>query len=279
MKRQPTIMNWALTVLLSAFPNVVWGAAADSAPASRLVRYGARDVIPLYGQLRYTTMIVLPAEERILDFICGDKEFWIVSGNQNLAYVKPAKTGARSNLNLITASGNVYSFLLTEVSELHGREPDLKVYVELAEPLMIAAAGGRPAFVAAQEVDDYRAQLDLAKEEARKATAAAQAGLEEAIAAFRSSYPLKLRFTYRVAMNEKPFFVTAMFHDDRFTFIQARSPEPPALYELKDGRPSLVNYDYRDGVYIVSKILDRGYLAIGERRLPFDRAEEADAHR
>jgi len=269
------IKNWAraLSIGLLSFSNVVAGTAAEGGPSSRLVRYKLTDVVSLNAQLRYTTLIVLPAEERILDFVCGDKEFWIVNGNQNLAYIKPAKSGARTNLNLITASGNVYSFLLTEVSELHGREPDLKVYLELVEPSMIAAAAGRPAFVSAQQVDDYRAQLDAAKEEARTASERARTGLEDSIAAFRSTYPLKLRFTYRFAANDKPFFVTAIYHDDRFTFIQARTSEPPTLYEMKDGKPSLISYEYRDGVFIVNKILDRGYLAIGESRLPFSRVE------
>ena len=40
-----------------------------------------------------------------------------MNGNQNFAYVKPAKIGAQTNLNLVTASGNVYSFVLAEVSE------------------------------------------------------------------------------------------------------------------------------------------------------------------
>jgi len=237
--------------------------------SSRVVRYGAQDVVPLYGETRYTTLIVLPPEERILDFLCGDKDFWVVSGNQNLAYVKPAKVGARTNLNLVTASGNVYSFLLTEVSELPAHAADLKVYVELKEPAMIAAAGGKPVFVSAQQVEDYRAQVDVAKEEARKAAQRA----DDAIAAFRASYPLTLRYTYRIATHEKPFFVTAMYHDDTFTFIHAKTSEPPTLYELKDGKPSLVNYQFKDGVYVINKILDQGYLAIGSKRLPFSRTE------
>ena len=69
---------------------------------------------PVQAKLRFTTLIILPEGERILDFVCGDKDFWIVSGADNLAYVKPAKAGASTNLNLITASGRVYSFLLTE---------------------------------------------------------------------------------------------------------------------------------------------------------------------
>ena len=61
-------------------------------------------------------MIVLPEGEEILDVICGDKDFWVISATHNIAHVKPAKEGASTNLNLVTASGAVYSFLLTEKS-------------------------------------------------------------------------------------------------------------------------------------------------------------------
>jgi type IV secretion system protein VirB9 len=229
-------------------------------PSSRRLRYGETDVAALYGHVRFTTMIVLPKDERILDFVCGDKEFWIVNGNENLAYIKPAKAGGQTNLNLITASGNVYSFLLTEVSASRDKAPDLKVYIELTEPSMIASSAGRPVFVAAQQLEDYRQQIELAKQEARTATK-------------QADYPLKLRFGYRFAADQKPFLVTAIYHDDRFTFIQAKTSEPPTLYEVKDGKPSLVDYTFRNGVYVVGKILDAGYLAIGNRRLPFSRVE------
>ena len=86
------------------------------AQVTREVSYNAHAVVHLNAKLRFTTLIILPESEQILDFVCGDKEFWIVSGAQNLAYVKPAKAGATTNLNLVTASGNVYTFLLTEGS-------------------------------------------------------------------------------------------------------------------------------------------------------------------
>ena len=68
-------------------------------------------------QSPFTTLIDLPKNEQILEFICGDKEFWIVNGAQNFAFVKPAKPRSETNLNLITAAGNVYSFVLREVGE------------------------------------------------------------------------------------------------------------------------------------------------------------------
>jgi type IV secretory pathway VirB9-like protein len=240
-----------------------------SGPSSRRVRYDDNAVVPLYAHVRFTTMIVLPRDERILDFVCGDKEFWIVNGNENLAYIKPAKTGAQTNLNLITASGNVYSFLLTEISEPRGRTTDLKVYIDLTESSMVASSDGKPTFVAAQQLEDYRQQIELAKQEAR--TAAKQA--DDRVAAYQAAYPLNLRFGYRFRADQKPFLVTAIYHDDKFTFIQTKAAEPPTLYEVKDRKPSLVEYTFRNGVYVVGKVLDTGYLAIGAKRLPFSRAE------
>src|SRR5215831_7321634 len=101
-------------------------APPEVAPTTREVHYSNRSVVRVNARLRFTTMIILPETEEILDFVCGDKDFWIVSGAQNLAYVKPAKAGAVTNLNLVTATGTVYSFLLTE----GGGEPDLKLYIE-----------------------------------------------------------------------------------------------------------------------------------------------------
>ena len=39
---------------------------------------------------------------------------WVITATHTTAHVKPAKEGAATNMNLVTASGAVYSFLLTE---------------------------------------------------------------------------------------------------------------------------------------------------------------------
>jgi type IV secretion system protein VirB9 len=49
------------------------------------------------------------------------------------------------------------------------------------------------------------------------------------------------------------------------------APEKPTLYELKDGKPSLINFQLASGVYVVPKILDAGYLAIGKKKATFTR--------
>src|SRR5215813_8090426 len=88
--------------------------ASVRAQGTRTVTYNSHIVVSVTTKLRFTTLIVLPETEQILDFVCGDRDFWVISGAQNLAYVKPAKAGATTNLNLVTASGRVYSFLLVE---------------------------------------------------------------------------------------------------------------------------------------------------------------------
>src|SRR5437899_3979540 len=97
------------------------------ADGARVVKYGKEDIVPVHAKLRFSTLIVLPDEEEILDFTTGDREFWIVNGSHNLCYVHPAQAGIRSNLNLITASGHAYSFLLTEISSDATAQPDLKL--------------------------------------------------------------------------------------------------------------------------------------------------------
>jgi type IV secretion system protein VirB9 len=234
-------------------------------PEARVVAYGEQDVIPVNTKLRYTTLIVLPKNEEILDFTCGDKEFWVVNGNLNFAYVKPAKAGAKTNLNLVTASGNIYSFILSEVSESPKAEPDLKVFVDLKDDAMLAASRSGPKFVSAQALEQYKDELQRARQETTQVKATEQAAIRQGVSQFVS----QVRFSYRFEAGKKPFFVRAMYHDDRFTYIQARPEETPTLYELKDGQPNLVNFDYKDGVYVVGKILDKGYLVIGKQKLAF----------
>jgi type IV secretion system protein VirB9 len=66
-----------------------------------------------------------------------------------------------------------------------------------------------------------------------------------------------------------------MYHDDAFTYIKSAASEKPTLYELKDGKPSLINFQLANGVYVIPKILDAGYLAIGKKKAIFARQTSA----
>ena len=247
-------------VLIAVLVTPLVGSAASAQTAGvREVSASGRSVIPLQTRIRFTTMIVLPEGEEILDVICGDKDFWVISATHNLAHIKPAKEGAATNLNLVTASGTVYSFLLNERSGT--TTPDVKVYVT-ADP---SAPVSQPKFYSAGEVARYQTELS----EARAAVEAAQRHTTEALAAQQEQYPSRLQFVYGSPKCAKPFFVRAIWHDGQFTYIKTDAKELPALYEVKDGKPAIVNFQVHDGTYVVPKVIDRGYLAIGNERLPF----------
>src|SRR5712692_2838285 len=219
----------------------------------REVSASSRSLIPLNTKIRYTTMILLPEDEEILDVVCGDKDFWVISASQHIAHVKPAKEGAATNLNLVTASGTVYSFLLTESKTA---PPDLKVYVT-ADP---SASGATPKYYSATQVS----ALQTALTETRTAMASMSERTDEALATFRQQYPASLAFVYGTPKYEKPFYVRSIWHDGQFTYIKSDARELPALYEVTDGEPSLVNFHVQRGTYVVPKILERGYLALGK---------------
>jgi type IV secretion system protein VirB9 len=126
---------------------------------ARVAKYSQTDIIPIRAKVRFSTLIVLPADEEILDFTTGDKEFWIINGAHNLCYLHPAQVGIRSNLNLITASGHLYSFLLTEISKQPGTEPDLKVFVTPSDGPGLAGNIVPSKYVRASEVEAYKSEV------------------------------------------------------------------------------------------------------------------------
>jgi type IV secretory pathway VirB9-like protein len=232
----------------------------------REVSASERSVIPLQTRLRYTTLVVLPEGEEIIDVICGDKDWWVISATQNIAHVKPAKEGATTNLNLVTTSGAVYSFLLTEKADKNlGGTPDLKVFVSADTD----APRGKPKYYTAAQFEALQAQLT----EARAAIDGAMRRATEEIASFKQQYPARLAFPYVPVKYEKPFLVRSMWHDGQFTYLKSDATELPALYELKDGKPSVVNFQVQSGTYVVPKVIERGYLALGNERLSFAQQE------
>ena len=252
--------RWLLTVVLMLVPLATPVAAQTT--GIREVTASDRSVIPLNTKLRYTTMVVLPQDEEILDVICGDRDFWVISATQNIAHVKPAKDRAMTNLNLVTASGAIYSFLLTEGKTA---QPDLKVYVTADSNI----ARGKPKYYSANQVAELQGELT----EAKAAIQLAHARSEEAIASFRKEYPATIAFAYGTPKYEKPFLVRSIWHDGQFTYIRSDARELPTLYEVRDGQPSLVNFQVQNGTYVIPKVLDRGYLALGKERFAFQQGQ------
>jgi type IV secretion system protein VirB9 len=228
---------------------------AHGQQSARIVHYHLNDIVSIRTKMRYTTLIQLPPAEKILEVATGDKDFWIIDAVGNYCFLHPAKEGIHSNLNLITDKGTVYSFTLDDDESA---EPDLKVVIEPSDPSSIAAANGADKLVSASEV--AAAQTQLAKSHAA-----------QAVEQFRADYPTQaLKFDYSFH-NDKPFAVSAIYHDDKFTYIKSSAAEKFAVYELKDGKPDLITFQLKDGTYILPTVVDKGYLEIGKRRMEFER--------
>ena len=233
--------------------------ALGQEPSARTVQYHSQDIVAIHAKLKYTTLIEVPATEKIMEAATGDKEFWVVDVVNNFCFVHPAKEGISSNLNLITDKGNIYSFTLQDVSGTSAT-PDLKVLIQPADHSSIVASSGPSQFIPA-------AQLDQAKQE----LAAMQAHVEQAVDEYKSAYPLQLKFDYSYKPNEAPFDIQSIYHDDKFTYIKTTAPEKFSVYEMKDGKPDLLSYQLREGTYIIPKVMDSGYVELGKKRMEFTR--------
>src|SRR5271166_1532618 len=163
-----------LVVTLAAISSSV---AFGQSASARTVQYHSQDIVPIHAKLKYTTLIEVPATEKIVEAATGDKDFWVVDVVGNFCFVHPAKAGISSNLNLITDKGNIYSFTLEDVSGTSAA-PDLKVLIDPADRSSIVAASGPPQFVPAAQLEQSRQRL-----------AALQSHVEQAVDEYKSAYP------------------------------------------------------------------------------------------
>lgn len=246
----------------------------------RLVYYSQKDVIPIKTKVRFSTLIVLPANEQILDYTTGDKDYWIINGVDNLCYVHPAAKGIQTDLNLVTASGHIYSFFLTEISKNPNEKPDIKVFVKPRAGSKLAKAedapNDPPKYVPASEVAAYRNDVEQLRTRMHQAITKAQKQAKREIEQYHASYPEKLRFDYRYSKKAQraPFDISAIFHDSRFTYIECHAQEKPVIYEVKDGKADIVNFDLEKGVYIIPEIVNEGYIVVGKKKVEFSRRRQ-----
>lgn len=252
-------MNCQLPSLAGLAFALVPALAVAQDAAARTVQYHAEDIVPIHAKLKYTTLIELPNSEKIMEAATGDKDFWIVDVVGSFCFVHPAKEGIGSNLNLITDKGNIYSFTLQDVSGTRDA-PDLKVIVQPSDRSSVVASNGPAQFVPAAEL-----------EQSQQALAAMQTHLTQAVDEYKSAYPLSLKFDYTFHVNEAPFDIQAIYHDDKFTYIKTNASEKFSVYEMRDGKPNLLTYELNNGTYIIPKVMDSGYVELGKKKLEFTR--------
>src|SRR6266404_6069078 len=154
------VSRLSLVVAVLALTIVSASPALGDPGGARTVKYSQQEIVSVRARVRFSTLIVLPQSEEILDFATGDKEFWIINGAHNLCYVHPAQAGIRSDLHLITSTGHVYSFLLTEISNDPTTEPDLKLFIEPKDQSSIASTTGLQGYVRVEELEAYKKELE-----------------------------------------------------------------------------------------------------------------------
>ena len=241
-----------------------------STPRTVTVSESATPPVVRAGLLQ-STLIVLPAEEKVANVFAGDTVDWVFDGGHvasRFISVKPKLAGSSTDIHIVSDHGNEYTLQLHEVSAEEDTHFDSKVFINASDKAAQQRLTDLPVFVPA-------ADLDKAKQEAATAKVAQAAELkaeETKAEQYRSQYPGSLRFDYSWDEKKgKQLGLQEIWHDDRFTYLRGKFQETPALYEVKDKKLSLINFDFANGLYTVPKQLDNGYLTIGKQKVEFHR--------
>jgi type IV secretory pathway VirB9-like protein len=218
-----------------------------------------------------STLIVLPAEEKVANVFAGDTVNWIFDGGHvasRFISVKPKTANASTDIHIVSDHGNEYTLQLREVSNDPDSHFDSKIFINPGDQAAKDRLAQLPVFVPAAELDKAKQETAAAKAAQTVELKAEQTKTEQ----YRSEYPGTLHFDY--AWDEKKgkeLGLQQIWRDDKFTYLRGVFQETPALYELKDKKGSLVNFDFNGGLYTVPKQLEHGYLAIGKQKVEFHR--------
>jgi type IV secretory pathway VirB9-like protein len=255
--------------------------AADNHPlqpnAPRTVTVSEADTPPVIrAGLLQSTLIVLPVEEKVANVFAGDTVDWVFDGghvSSRFISVKPKVANGSTDIHIVSDHGNEYTLQLHEISSEPDVHFDSKVFIAPGDQAAKDRLTQLPVFVPA-------AELDKAKQEAAAAKAAQTAELkaeETKAETYRSQYPANLHFDYTWDQSKgKALGLQQIWRDDKFTYLRGQFQETPALYEMKDKKGSLINFDFSNGLYTVPKQLDNGYLAIGKQKVEFHRVRGAN---
>jgi type IV secretory pathway VirB9-like protein len=224
--------------------------------------------------LLQSTLVELPAEEKVATVFGGDTVSWVFdAGHVASRYIsiKPKVADSTTDLHIVSDHGNEYTIELREVSsDKENPHFDSKVYVTSSDPKAAENMAKSPVFVPAAEADAKEAQLKKEADDARKAADADHKAVATAAENYKASYPGTLHFDYTWDQKKGAALgIEQIWRDDKFTYVRGRFQETPALYELKDGKGSLINYDFANGLYTIPKTVTQGYLSIGKQRVDF----------
>lgn len=245
-------------VLLPSAPRTVVITESDTPP---VIRTG----------LLQATLIELPAEEKVATVFGGDTVSWVFDGGHvasRYISIKPRVANSTTDVHIVSDHGNEYTLQLREVSTDSDPHFDSKVFVTPGDQAGKDKLVALPVFVPAAELDKARREAAEDKAKQTNDLKAAQTKAE----AYRSQYPGELHFDYTWDRKKaEALGLQQVWRDDKFTYLRGHFQETPTLYEQKDGKGSLINFDYNDGLYTIPKTVFVGYLTIGKQKVEFHR--------
>jgi len=272
-------MKPPVTIFLAAGFSLVSGPLWSIEPLRALQPLAPKTVVIQESQappvirtgLLQSTLIVLPQEEKVANVFAGDTTDWVFDGGRvasRFISVKPKVANATTDVHIVSDHGNEYTLQLHEVSGDDDPHFDSKILLEPRDKIAKDRLVQLPVFVPIAELEQAKQEIVRAKADRASDLKAQESRAEQ----FRSEYPSQLHFDFSWdAQKAKEFGLQQIWRDDRFTYLRGSFQETPALYEIKDGKGSLINFDFANGLYTVPKQLDGGYLTIGKHRLDFHR--------
>jgi len=250
-------------------PNAPRSVTVSEAQAPPVIRAG----------LLQSTLILLPDQEKVATVFGGDTVDWVFDAGHvasRFISVKPKLASVTTDIHIVSDHGNEYTLQLQEVSGDADGHFDSKIFLLPGDKAAQDRLAEMPVFVPVAELEKARQDAAAAK----AAQTAAVKAQELKAESYRSQYPGSLHFDYYWdAKKAKELGLQQIWRDDKFTYLRGQFQETPALYELKDGKGSLINFDYSDGLYTVPKQLDKGYLAIGKKRVDFHKTSSANGEK
>ena len=229
--------------------------------------------ITVMTRVRHVSTVVLPETAEIVEVVAGDAEQWDVSAAAHLVFVRPLVEGARSNVVLLTAAGDVVPIAVVETADA---AVDAVVRVGTAAA---REAHGGPVLASADAVEATAARaaeawaaVEAAEAQAAERVDAARIAARDRLDTGRESYPRQLQFDYRLPIGAAgyPWLVEGMWHDGRRTYLRTRAILPVLHERTADGlEPVDVSAVLDDVVHVVPRVLGAGALEVGGRRLPW----------
>jgi type IV secretory pathway VirB9-like protein len=266
---------------------------ADFARQSRVITMHIGSVPEIYCRINAATLIELPEEDEAMVVSGGDasssSEEAVSTGTwrvqtakagpaRRYVNVKPTVVGSTTTLHILTNHNVPYSFVLRDVSNAN-IPVDVAVRIFPGDDLA-AKVNAPPSVVSADEANTFKRERDEARAELEAEHKATEAGLREQMNLYRTQYKKREDHQYKFDRLKAPFNFTDISTDGTFTYVYVdpKHTKVGSIYteEGKKHKANLpnFNYDADHGVYTITGVVDRGYLAVGDSKAEFSRIAE-----